>query len=87
MEQLYAQLIDTATLLYIKQHSLVLEIDAIMKSWRAAVESWSFPVLQKSYRLLLYRGDRERSPKIDVKCVITATFGHYIWKAIPPRSK
>jgi len=39
MEQLYAQLIDTATLLYIKQHSLVLEIDAIMKSWRAAVGS------------------------------------------------
>ena len=74
---------DTATLLYIKQHSLVLEADAIMKSWRAAVGSWSFPVLQKSYWLLLYRRDRERSPKIDVKCVITATFGHYIWKAIP----
>ena len=77
-------IIDTgySNLLYIHQHHLVLEAGTITRSQRAAAGSWSFPMLQKSYRQLFYRGDGERSPKIDVKCFITATFGHYIWKAI-----
>ena len=39
----------------------------IMKSWYAVAGWWSFPMLQKSYRQLLHRKDRERSMKTDVK--------------------
>jgi len=41
-------------------------------------------MLKKSYRQLLYRRDRESSPRRDVKCAIIAIFGRYIWKAISP---
>ena len=35
---------------------------------------------------VLYRRDREWSPKMEVNCVIIAISGHYIWKAIPPEA-
>ena len=75
---IHCPILDTVTLLYIQQHPLVLEAATIMKSWHAAAGSWSFTMLQKSYRQLLYRRDRECSPKIDVKSLIIGTFGHYI---------
>jgi len=56
----------------------VLEADTITKTWHTAAESWSFPMLQKYYQELLYRRDGERSLKIDVKCLIIATFEPYI---------
>jgi len=44
-------------------------------------------MLQKYYRQLFYRRDGERNPKIDYKCLMTATFRHYIWKAISAEAR
>ena len=53
-----------------------------------AAGSWSFPKLPITRPELPQRSNMEWSPKIQ-SCIflIFATFGHYIWKAIAPRSK
>jgi len=57
---IHCPIIDTVTPLciYIQQLSSLLA-----KSWHIAAGLWIFSMLQKSYRQLLYRRDREQSPK------------------------
>ena len=60
--EIHRPIIDRVTLLHLQQRPSALEAVTTTISWRAAAGSWSFPMLQKFYRQLLYRRDRERSP-------------------------
>jgi len=64
----------------------VVEAAMITKSWRTAAGLGNFTMLQKSYRKLLYRRDREQMSENAYSCSITDTFGCHLWKAIAPES-
>ena len=83
---IHCPIIDTVIPLYIQLHYSVLEAAMITKSWSAAGGSWSLTMLQKSYRLLLYRTDRGRSLEIHTIDQSLTTFGCHFWKAIAPAS-